>query len=47
VAGDSFVCETDNGRAAQRDADTAATAVAPALGAKSCFLSDVNGVLRD
>ena len=42
------MCETDSGERLNVNADTAATAVAQALGAeKLVFLSDVNGVRRD
>jgi acetylglutamate kinase len=42
------MCETDGGERLNVNADTAATAVAQALGAeKLVFLSDVNGVRRD
>jgi acetylglutamate kinase len=42
------MCETDVGKRLNVNADTAATAVAQALGAeKLVFLSDVNGVRRD
>ena len=42
------MCETDAGERLNVNADTAATAVAQALGAeKLVFLSDVNGVRRD
>lgn len=42
------MCETDEGERLNVNADTAATAVAQALGAeKLVFLSDVNGVRRD
>jgi acetylglutamate kinase len=42
------MCETDGGGRLNVNADTAATAVAQALGAeKLVFLSDVNGVRRD
>lgn len=42
------MCETDRGERLNVNADTAATAVAQALGAeKLVFLSDVNGVRRD
>jgi acetylglutamate kinase len=42
------MCETDAGQRLNVNADTAATAVAQALGAeKLVFLSDVNGVRRD
>jgi acetylglutamate kinase len=42
------MCEADNGERLNVNADTAATAVAQALGAeKLVFLSDVNGVRRD
>lgn len=42
------MCETDSGEKLNVNADTAATAVAQALGAeKLVFLSDVNGVRRD
>jgi acetylglutamate kinase len=42
------MCETDTGEKLNVNADTAATAVAQALGAeKLVFLSDVNGVRRD
>ena len=42
------MCETDDGQRLNVNADTAATAVAQAVGAeKLVFLSDVNGVRRD
>ena len=42
------MCETESGERLNVNADTAATAVAQALGAeKLVFLSDVNGVRRD
>jgi acetylglutamate kinase len=42
------MCETDDGERLNVNADTAATAVAQAMGAeKLVFLSDVNGVRRD
>ena len=42
------VCETDDGKRLNVNADTAATAVAQAVGAeKLVFLSDVNGVRKD
>jgi acetylglutamate kinase len=42
------MCETETGERLNVNADTAATAVAQALGAeKLVFLSDVNGVRRD
>jgi acetylglutamate kinase len=42
------MCKTDSGQRLNVNADTAATAVAQALGAeKLVFLSDVNGVRRD
>jgi acetylglutamate kinase len=42
------MCETESGEKLNVNADTAATAVAQALGAeKLVFLSDVNGVRRD
>ncbi|MBX3424854.1 MAG: acetylglutamate kinase [Pirellulales bacterium] len=42
------MCETDSGERLNVNADTAATAVAQAVGAeKLVFLSDVNGVRRD
>jgi acetylglutamate kinase len=42
------MCETPDGRRLNVNADTAATAVAQAMGAeKLVFLSDVNGVRRD
>jgi acetylglutamate kinase len=42
------MCETDSGERLNVNADTAATAVAQAMGAeKLIFLSDVNGVRRD
>jgi acetylglutamate kinase len=42
------MCETESGERLNVNADTAATAVAQAMGAeKLVFLSDVNGVRRD